>query len=126
MRTCKTCICLLALFAGLVGPQLIQAEQINNLYKKGNGSLPKEIEAGLSYVLELIQKKGSELDPAQILPLLGFVVQRGDDAGQLKLSKRESGNGACGRSSKLRWSAYCATNTITAYQLFWFPRTFCV
>ena len=98
MRTCKKCICILALFAGLVGPQLIQAEQINNLQKQGNGSLPKEIEAGLSYVLELIQKKGSELDPAKILPLLDFVVQSDDDAGQLKPSKRESGNGACLRA----------------------------
>ena len=98
MKTCKTCICVLALFAGLVSPQLIQAEQINNLHKQGNGSLPKEIEAGLSYLLELIQEKGSELDPAKIFPLLDFVVQSGDDAGQLKLSKRESGNGACLRA----------------------------
>ena len=57
MRTCKTCICVLVLFAGLVGSQLIHAEQITNLQKQDNGSLPKEIEAGLSYVLELIQKK---------------------------------------------------------------------
>ena len=92
------CICVLALFAGLVGPQLIQAEQINNLQKQGSGSLPKEIENGLSYVLELIQKKGSTLDPAKILPLLDFVVQSDDDAEQLKPSKRESGNGACLRA----------------------------
>ena len=88
------CICVLALFAGLVGPQLILAEQINNLQKQGNGSLPKEIETGLSYLLELIQKKGSTLDPAKILPLLEFVAQSGDDTEQLKPAKRESGNGA--------------------------------
>lgn len=91
-------ICVLALFAGLVGPQLIQAEQINNLQKQGNGSLPKEIETGLSYLLELIQKKGSTLDPAKILPLLDFVIRSEDDAEQLKPSKRESGNGACLRA----------------------------
>ena len=92
------CICALALFAGLVAPQLIQAEQINNLQKQGNSSLPKEIETGLSYLLELIQKKGSKLEPAKIFPLLDFVVQSGDDAEHLKPSKRESGNGACLRA----------------------------
>ena len=73
------CICVLALFAGLVGPQLIQAKQINNQQKQGNGSLPAEIETGLSYLLELIHKKGSKFDPAKILPLLDLVAQSGDD-----------------------------------------------
>jgi hypothetical protein len=92
------CICVLALFAGLVGPQLIQAKQINNQQKQGNGSLPAEIETGLSYLLELIHKKGSKFDPAKILPLLDLVAQGGDDTEQLKPSTRESGNGACLRA----------------------------
>jgi hypothetical protein len=92
------CICVLALFAGLVGPQLIQAKQINNQQKQGNGSLPAEIETGLSYLLELIHKKGSKFDPAKILPLLDLVAQGGDDTEQPKPSTRESGNGACLRA----------------------------
>jgi hypothetical protein len=91
-------ICVLALFAGLVGPQLIQAKQISNQQKQGNGSLPQEIETGLSYLLEMIHKKDSKFDPATILPLLDFVVQSGDDPEQLIPSKRESGNGACLRA----------------------------
>jgi len=87
------CISALALFAGLVGPQLIQAEQ-TKIKQQGNGSLPAEIETGLSYLLELIHKKGSKFDPAKILPLLDFVVHSGNDPEQLKPSKRESGNGA--------------------------------
>jgi hypothetical protein len=87
-------ICALALFTGLVGPQLIQA-QPTNIKQQGNGSLPKEIETGLSYLLELIHKKGSKFDPAKVLSLLDFVVQSGDDVEQLIPSKRESGNGAC-------------------------------
>ena len=92
------CICVLALFAGLVGPQLIQAKQINNQQEQGNGSLPAEIETGLSYLLELIHKKGSKFDPAKILPLLDLVAQGGDDTEQPKPSTRESGNGACLRA----------------------------
>ncbi len=88
-------ICGLALFTGLVGPRLIQAEQPKNLKKQGNGDLSQEIENGLSYLLELIHKKGTEFDPAQILPLLDFVVQSGYDAEQIEPAKRESGNGAC-------------------------------
>ena len=91
-------ICVLALFAGLVGPQLIQAKQINNQQKQGNGSLPQEIETSLSYLLEMIHKKDSKFDPAKISPLLDFVVQSGDDPEQLIPSKRESGNGACLRA----------------------------
>ena len=90
-------ICGLALFAGLVGPQLIQAEQ-KIKQQQGNGSLPEEIETGLSYLLELINKKDSKFDPAKILPLLDFTVRSGEDAKQLQPSKRESGNGACLRA----------------------------
>jgi len=91
-------ICGLAFIAGLVGPQLIQAEQTKNLKIPGNGALPAEIENGLSYLLELIHIKDSKFDPAKILPLLEFVTRNGDDAGQLKPAKRESGNGACLRA----------------------------
>ena len=91
-------ICALALFTGLVGPQLIQAQQTNNLQKQGNGSLPDKIETGLSYLLELINKKGSKFDPAKILPLLDYVVENGGAAEQLIPSTRESGNGACLRA----------------------------
>ena len=90
-------ICVLALFAGLVGPQLIQAQQTIN-QQQGNGSLPAEIETELSYLLELINKKGSNFDPAKILPLLDLVAKSGDDTEQIQPSKRESGNGACLRA----------------------------
>ncbi len=91
-------IYVLVLLAGLVWPRLIRGEATNNRKKPGNSCLPGEIESGLSYVLGLIQKKDAALDAAKISPLLEFAAANGEEAGQYRPSKRESGNGACAQA----------------------------
>ncbi len=75
--------------------QPVYANQTNNLSKQPNSALPKEVETGLNYLLELVNKKGAAFDQVRIGPLLDFVAQGGYEAEKLDLAKYENCTGSC-------------------------------
>jgi len=75
--------------------QPVYANQENNLSKQPNSALPKEVETGLNYLLELVHKKGAAFDQVRIGPLLDFVAQGDYEAEKLDLPKYENCIGSC-------------------------------
>ena len=86
------------MIAGLIWLQFARAETLNIPREQAGGALPAKVETGLSYLLQLVSKKGAAFVPEQIMPLLDFVAQGSYDAEQLQPAQRTSGNGACLRA----------------------------
>lgn len=86
------------MIAGLIWLQFARAETLNISREQAGRALPAKVETGLSYLLQLVSKKGAAFVPEQIMPLLDFVAQGGYDAEQLQPAQRPSGNSACLRA----------------------------
>jgi len=65
--------------------------------KQSDHALPKKVNAGLNYLLGLVNKKGTSFDSAQIAPLLDFVTHGSYDAERIDLPEYKNSTGSCHR-----------------------------
>ena len=97
-KNCLAWVWVLVLVVGCIWPKSVPAEQTNIFREPSDSALSQEVENGLSYLLELVQKKEAAFDPARIVALIDFTAQGGSDARKLLPAERTSGYGACLRA----------------------------
>ncbi len=84
---------ILVLALCLLWPPGIQAESGNISEEQETIGLPAKVEAGLSYLLGLVNQKGTTLDAGQVVPLLDFALRKEYDPEKIRPAKRRSGKG---------------------------------
>lgn len=88
------CLGALLFVTSLEWSQPAHAGQIERLSKQSDDALPKNVDAGLNYLLDLVHKKGATFDPVQIEPLLDFVSKDNYEAEKIDLANYKNSTGS--------------------------------
>lgn len=79
----------------LTGTEIGWTKQENAIEAQDAGTLPKDAESGLGYLLSLVYNRGAAIDLKRVTPLLDLALNGDSEPNRLVPAKRASGSGGC-------------------------------